>query len=130
MAGPTMSNIAKYESLVIAVASGVSVSAWCRTHKTARSTVAKWQSKPEFASDVQACRRRMLDRVVGKFKRAVNRAADGMIKLAASASSEATKLAAQRAVLENLVQIREFAELNQRLDDLEAKVKANEEVDG
>jgi hypothetical protein len=115
----TPHNKAKYESLVIAVATGQSIINWCKDTKTPRSTVSVWQLDPKFERDVAALRRKMVNEAIGKFVASVGQVAEGMIKLAEQAASEPTKLAAQKAVMENLVQMSDFAELRKRLDDLE-----------
>jgi hypothetical protein len=119
MAKPNPENVSKYESLVLAVATGVSIADWCRKTRTNRSTASKWQMEPEFDQAVNAMRRRLLNEAIGKFTGAVCRVADGMVELAERATSEPTKLAAQKAVLENLVEMTEFAEVKKRLDTLE-----------
>jgi hypothetical protein len=122
-------NKAKYEALVMAVATGISVADWCKSTKTARSTASTWQEDPQFDRDVAAIRRQMLNQAVGKFTGAVNKVADEMIQLAESATSEPTKLSAQRAVMENLVQMTEFAEVKKRLDSLEHWQRATQRQD-
>lgn len=113
-------NKAKYDALVMTVAAGgVSVIDWCKQTKTSRSTVSTWQRDPKFERDVAAIRRQMLNEAIGKFTGAVGKVADGMIALAESAISEPTKLNAQKAVLESLIQVTEFAQIKQRLDTLE-----------
>jgi|GEM_PF-6761412 len=49
------------------------------------------------------------------------------IPVAGSALSEPTKLSAQRAMMEKLVKITEFAELDRSIEALEAKVKEKED---
>lgn len=112
-------NKSKYDAVVMAVATGVSIIEWCRQTKTCRSTVTTWQRDPKFDRDVAAIRRQMLNEAVGKFTGAVGKVADGMIELAESAASEPTKLSAMRSVLEHLVQMTEFSEVKKRLDSLE-----------
>jgi hypothetical protein len=112
-------NKSKYEALVMAVATGVSILDWCRQTGTARSTVSTWQKDPDFERDVATIRRQLLNEAIGKFTGAVTRVADGMIQMAESATSEPTKLSAQRAVMEHLVQMTEFHEIKKRLDSLE-----------
>jgi hypothetical protein len=121
------SNRAIYESLVSAAARGVAVSKWCRQTATAPATAAKWQSKPEFITDVQEFRGKVLDRAIGKFTGAVNSMADAMIKLAGSALSEPTRLSAQRAMMHNLIKITEFADLSRRIEVLEEKQRERDE---
>jgi hypothetical protein len=123
----TRRNTAMYESLVSAAARGVSASKWWRQTVTAPATAAKWQSKPEFTTDVQEFRGKLLDRAIGKFTGAVNSMADAMIKLAGSALSEATRLSTQRAMMHNLIKITEFADLTRRIEVLEEKQRERDE---
>ena len=58
-------NKSKYDALVVAVASGVSIIDWCKQTHTARSTVSEWQKDPRFEKDVSRTRRKLLDAVVG-----------------------------------------------------------------
>jgi len=118
MARSTNSNAAKYESLVMSLATGVSVSEWCRQNETAPSTVGKWQSEPEFTRNVREFRQNLLHLAVGKFTGAVNPTADGMIKRAGFVLLEPTALSAQRAMMDNLAQITEFAELKKDVEVL------------
>jgi hypothetical protein len=113
----------------MSVATGISIIDWCKQTKTPRTTVSEWQKDPCFDRDVAAIRRQMLNGAIGKFCGAVERVADGMIALAESASSEPTKLSAQRAVMENLVQMTEFSEVKKRLDALEEWKRASERGD-
>jgi hypothetical protein len=122
-------NKAKYESLVMAVATGISIIDWCKNTKTPRSTVSVWQTDAKFERDVAAVRRQMLNAAIGKFTGAVEKVADGMIELAEKATSESTKLNAQRSVFENLIQTTEFAEVKKRLDSLEEWKRASEQRD-
>jgi hypothetical protein len=122
-------NKAKYESLVMAVATGISIIDWCKNTKTARSTVSEWQKDPKFDRDVAAIRKQMLNGAIGKFTGAVEEMADGMIELGKKATSEPTKLNAQRSVFENLIQMTEFAEVKKRLDSLEEWKRESEQRD-
>jgi hypothetical protein len=123
MAKPSPSNESLYESLVLAVATGSTIAAWCKRTGTGRTTASGWQREPKFAEDVAKIRKMLLDEAVGKFTKAVSDVADGMIKLAGSATSEATKLAAQKAVLEHLIQLTEFAELKNRVEEIERRLQ-------
>ena len=108
-----------YGSFVAATAMGVAAAKWCRQTETAPTKAAKWQGEPRFTRDVQEFRGKLLERAVGKFTGAVNSVADTMIKLAGSALSESTKLAAGRAMMHNLIKITEFADLTRRIKVLE-----------
>jgi hypothetical protein len=126
MARPNPSNVSLYQACVLATATGESTVSFCKRTRVCRATVCKWQSDAEFARDVERLRRKMLDQAVGKFSGAVTTIADGMIKLAMEAVSEAVRLAAGRSVVENLMQISEFAELKTRLESIERKLDAHE----
>jgi len=125
MAKPNPENMSKWDSLVLAVATGVSIASWCKKTKTNRSTASKWQTEPEFPVAVAAIRRRILDEAIGRFTSAVGVIADGMIELAQIAVGEPTRLAAQKAVFENLIQMTNFAELEARIAALEAIAQNN-----
>src|SRR3954451_11408991 len=105
MAKPHPNNRLKYDALVISVAAGESISEWCRKGGVSRSTVDQWTADPQFTADVEARRRELLAEAIGKFTAAVGEIAEGMIALARGAESEATKLAAQRAVMGHLVEL-------------------------
>ena len=53
--------------LAFALAQGVSVTAWARARDVPRPTVYRWASEREVRKTVDACRRRMLDRAIGKW---------------------------------------------------------------
>jgi hypothetical protein len=74
-------NKAKYEALVIAVATGQSVVDWCRATRTPRSTAIAWQADVRFERDVARIQRQMVQAAVGKFVGAVETIASGMIEL-------------------------------------------------
>jgi hypothetical protein len=120
---PSNSNKSKYDSCVLAVATGVPIAEWCRSTGTNRSTVSKWQAdKKTWNRDVEAIRRQLLDGALGEFTGAVRAAAQGMTELAKSAASESTRLAVCRAVIQTLIETTEFAELKDRLSEIERKL--------
>ena len=126
MARPNPSNVSLYQACVLATATGESTVSFCKRTRVCRATVCKWQAEPAFDRDLERLRRKMLDQAVGKFSGAVTTIADGMIKLAMEAVSEAVRLAAQRSVVENLIQVSEFAELKTRLESIERKLDAHD----
>ncbi len=107
--------------LVADAAIGVSPANWCRQNETAPAKATKCQSKPEYQEDVRKASSRLLDRAVGKFTGALKSVTDAMIKVASSALSQTTQLAAQRSFMQNLIKIAEFADLTRRINEWEPR---------
>src|SRR4029079_14993386 len=51
--------------LALALAQGVSVTAWARARSMARSAVYRWARDPEVHSEIEAHRRHAVDRAIG-----------------------------------------------------------------
>ncbi|MGO9470402.1 MAG: hypothetical protein ACLQVF_40420 [Isosphaeraceae bacterium] len=85
----------------------------------ARSTAYRWAEEPEVKACANAIRRRTLDRAVGLLSRRVTRAALGIAKLADTASSEAVKLSALRAIYSEMIATSRFGTLEDRVAELE-----------
>ena len=56
--------------LAIALARGTSISAWARANDVAKETARRWSREPEVRAEIEAFRRRAIDRAVGVFCRA------------------------------------------------------------
>jgi hypothetical protein len=78
---------------------------------------------PEFRSNVARVRAQILDRAIGRLTGAVSDVAAGMIELAKSADSEATMLAAQKAVIATLVEVTEYNEIRAKLAQIDAQLE-------
>jgi hypothetical protein len=115
MAKPNESNKSRYDALVLAVASGVSVAKWCRSTRTPRKTVDDWMREPEFRAAVEGIRQQCRDEGIGVLTAAMREAAEGMVFLSKKSTSDQVKLSAQRAILD----VGSFETVQQRLKELE-----------
>jgi hypothetical protein len=109
--------------LVLAIAQGITVAAWARAKKVPRRTAFRWASEAKVRASVESCRRRALDRAIGRMAKHVNWAASGIVKLARDADSESVRLAALRAIFSNMMAISEFAGLEGRMAQIEEKLR-------
>jgi hypothetical protein len=105
--------------LVLAIANGTSVAAWARGNNVPKRTAYRWSREPKFRAAVESCRRRAVDRAVGRMAKRVTWATDGIAKLAKSADSDSVKLSALRAILSDMMAVSKFTGLEHRVTELE-----------
>ena len=108
--------------LALAIAQGTSIAVWARKNNVPRRTATRWASEPKVRAAVESCRRRALDRAIGRLAKRVTWAADGIAKLARDAVSESVKLAALRAIFSNMMAVSEFDGLEQRITEIEEQL--------
>jgi hypothetical protein len=108
--------------LAVALARGVSVSAWAKAHNVPRSTVYRWASEPEVRKEIAACRHRMVDRAVGQMAKRACRAVAGIGALADGAESESVRLRALRAILSDMMAFSRFGVLEERMTEIEEQL--------
>jgi hypothetical protein len=109
--------------LAVALAQGSSISAWARANNVAKETARRWAREPEVRAEIDAFRRRAVDRAVGVFAKRAGWAANGICKLARAAESESVRLRAFRAVLDELMAVSKFSGLDERMAELEEYVR-------
>jgi hypothetical protein len=109
--------------LAVALAQGSSISAWARANDVAKETARRWAREPEVRAEIEAFRRRAIDRAVGVFAKRAGWAANGICKLAGGAESESVRLRAFRAVLDELMAVSRFSGLDERMAELEEYVR-------
>ena len=109
--------------LAAALAQGSSISAWARANNVAKETARRWAREPEVRAEIEAFRRRAVDRAVDVFARRAGWAAVGICKLAGGAESETVRLRAFRAVLSDMMAVSKFSGLDERMSELEEFVK-------
>src|SRR5436190_1008680 len=85
--------------LAIALAQGVSVTAWARARSMARSTVYRWASDPEVRSEIEAHRRQAVDRAIGIMINLYAWAADGIVNLAKTSDWDSVRLKAYQSIM-------------------------------
>lgn len=109
-------------ALALALASGRSLTAWARENQTPARTARRWAALPEVRDQVERIRRKAVDRAIGKLTRHATRAAAVLAELAeARETPPAVRLSAARAVLQELLSVREHNELADRVAELERK---------
>jgi hypothetical protein len=111
--------------LIIEIAEGTSVDVWAAKNGVARRTAFRWAKEPSVRKQVERHRRRILDAAVGRMTRGISKATIGMLKLASGASSESVRLAAQRAVLSDMMAISKFGGLEDRMTTIEGRLDAD-----
>lgn len=109
-------------SLALAVAAGRRVADWAKENGVAPRTAYAWTRRPGFDAKVARLQRRVLERAVGALAAASARNARQINALAASAESEAVRLAAARAAIADLAALRKHLYLEERLSELERRV--------
>ena len=105
--------------LALAIATGRTVKAWAKEHEVPERTAYTWARSPEVRKMVRRIRRHAIDRAVGRLSRYASVAADQIARLAKGAESESVKLQAARAVLADLMQVANYADLDDRIAELE-----------
>jgi Homeodomain-like domain len=108
--------------LAVALARGISVSAWAQAHNVPRPTVYRWASEPEVRQEIAACRRRMVDQVVGLMVKRARKAVAGIGALADGAESETVRLKALLSILSQMMAVSRFGDLEQRMTEIEEQL--------
>jgi hypothetical protein len=111
-------------NLALAMAGGSTVSAWAEANAVPERTAYTWSRSPEVLDQVQAIRRLAVDRAVGRLSENAIAAADAIARLAREAQSESVQLQAARAVLADLMTVSNYAALEQRLAEVERRIRA------
>jgi hypothetical protein len=114
------------QALTLALASGLTVEAAARQANLAPRTAYRRLAQPGFRREVDALRADMAEQALGRLTEGMTAAADTLRALL-SARSESVRLAAARSILELGPRLREAAELEQRLRDLEDRLGTPED---
>jgi hypothetical protein len=112
----------KKDQLALALAKGVSVTAWARKHEVPRPTVYRWAREREVRKAVESHRQRSIDRAVGRMTDRFTWATDQIAVLGREAESEAVRLSALRSILADMMAVSEYSGLAQRLTDMEERL--------
>ncbi len=84
----------KKNRLALAAARGASVAAWACANRVPFEAARKWASDPKVRATAETCRRRALDRAVGRMARRAIWATDEIAKLDKKANSQSLKTSA------------------------------------
>jgi hypothetical protein len=105
--------------LALAVAQGMKVTTWARTHGVPRRTAFRWAKDPQFRAVVETCRRRAIDTTIGKLARHSMRAADVLAKLSRESESDTVRLRACRGIFSDMISVTKHLGWEKRLAALE-----------
>ena len=114
------------EMLVLALACGATVEAAARQCQLNERTVYRRLEDPAFRNRVQEARGAMVQRSAGMLTAAAGESVRTLLALQKESAPAAVRLGAARAVLELGIKIRELAELEIRLSELEQRVNAQD----
>jgi hypothetical protein len=113
------------DALLLALACGATVESAARQCRLSERTVYRRLAEPEFRRRLQALRADMVQRTAGALTAAATEAVRTLLELQKATSPAAVRLGAARAVLEIGVKLREAAELEERLAELERRLAAD-----
>jgi hypothetical protein len=110
--------------LATAIAQGTSIAQWARNNGVPERTAYYWAADSEVRSEVESIRRRALDEAVGEMANRARWAVRGIIELGDSADTDSVRLRALRAVISDFIAVSKFAGLEERMTEIEGKLKA------
>src|SRR5438128_2490055 len=111
--------LTKQDQLALAIARGNSVAAWARHNDVPRSTAFRWAKEQGVRRLVSDCRRRALDRALGRMASHSGWAVKAIIQLAGTSKSDSVKLTALRALLRDQMEVSQHTELEYRMCEIE-----------
>lgn len=109
----------KFVALVAAVASGESINSAAARLKIAARTAFRWSSSDRFRDDVKDLQCRAIADATGRLTAESLRAVEALAELRDNGTSEATRLAAAKAILDRAVTFVEVTDLAVRVKELE-----------
>jgi hypothetical protein len=119
---PSTSRKKSEDKLLMTLACGASVESAARECNLSARTVYRRLGEPAFRRRLQRLRSDMVQRTAGTLTAASGEAVRTLIELMKSGVQAATRLGAARAVLESGVKLRELAEIEDRLTEMEQRL--------
>ena len=110
------------DALLLALACGASVDQAARQCGLSSRTVYRRLAEADFRQRLQALRGDMVSRTAGTLTAAAGEAVRTLLELLKNPTSSAVRLGAARAVLELGMKLREMADLEKRLAELEQRM--------
>jgi hypothetical protein len=110
--------------LAIALAQGISAGKWARANNVPENTARNWAREPVVRKEVEACRRRIMDRAVGRMTKRSVWAADGIAAIARHAASDSVRLRAFRAIFSDSITVSKYNGLENRVTEMEERLSA------
>lgn len=111
-------------NLALALAQGRTAASWARETGTPERTARRWAREAEVIRQVEAIRRKSIDRAIGTLSRQATAAATELARLARKAESEAVRLNACRGLLSDLLTVTDHQTLERRVTELENRSNA------
>jgi hypothetical protein len=108
--------------LARALAAGISAKQWGEKHEVKKSTAYDWAKDPKVKAQVKSIRCRAADRAVGRLASRATWAAEGIVKLADDATSEAVRLSALRTVYSETREACNLSDLEDRVALIEERL--------
>jgi hypothetical protein len=110
------------------LATGKSIQVTAKETGVGARTIYRWSHEPAFVAVVQRYRKRLLDRVLGQLSRAAARAVSTLEKLLGADQVGAVRCRSALGILDQLTKLRNEAEFESRLTDLEARLEQQEDA--
>lgn len=109
------------ESLLVALLNSKTNDDAARVAGVARSTMYRWMNNPTFMAAYRNARRIVFDEAIAILQKGSRRAAHVFVE---RLESEREAVASGRAIFENIFKHREFVELEERFEQMEARMEA------
>ena len=111
-------------TLIAALAAGKTYAHAGRDAGLSRATVSRRMTDPAFRTMVQQARSQLLEQATGKAASVATRAVETLVALLGPKNPKQIRLGAARALLDQVVRLREHGELSERLAALEDRISA------
>ena len=116
---------AKQDKAAALLASGLTIRATAKKTGVTERTIHTWRDNPEFIALVVSYQSRMIARSLGKLANAASRAVTTLTDCLQSKESDAVKVRAAVAILDQLIRIREIVNVEERITQLEKRIPDN-----
>jgi len=105
--------------LAVAIARGDCIRKWAHSNGVPERTAYGWASEPEVRRMVETCRRRTLDRAIGRMNSSTIWVTDRIALLAKEADSQSLQFKALRSIISDVMAVSKFSNIEHRLTELE-----------
>lgn len=106
----------------LAVAAGASIGSWARANGVHERTAYGWSMTPEFKTLVAAHRDRIINKAVGILVKNSTAASRELARLIKNGMNDSIKLAASRAILDQMIAVSNHAESTKVLAEMQARL--------
>lgn len=120
---PTENNFTERQrNLLIEMVRHTDIQAACKAAEIGRTTAYRWLGQPAFRAELSRLRNDTMSQALSSIKSLTNRAAQELGALLDS-NNEGLRRLVCKDILRHAIQIREIEEIEQRLEQLEQKLK-------